>query len=70
MVEYQYYYRTIEGMLKNTNARLSTVDKWLVWGGSGEWEVYLQPYHKQVQLIYIGNDLIKALKVLQEEAKQ
>lgn len=57
---------TIEELLKDKNSdyRLTNYWRWLVWNSDNQWEVFVQPYHKQGRSIYCGNSLENALEIL------
>ena len=59
---------TIEELLKDRTGdfRLTNYRKWLVWNDTGEWEVFIQPYHRSGRSIYCGNSLEEAIKALKE----
>lgn len=59
---------TIEGLLKEGNARLSIEDKWLVWWND-EWLVLQRPpYKKANRCLYSGENLDIALETLKGDS--
>ena len=57
---------TLEELLVTHNARVSMVNKWLVF--DGRWVVYYHPYHaKKCKTLYSGDSLSEAIRTLISE---